>query len=83
MTAQDILLLAAARRYAATGTGKRIRMAAGLSMAEIAEAVGVAEPTIWRWEEGKSRPRATAAAIHWADLLQQIKAAAKLGTDAA
>lgn len=77
MTAQDILLLAAARRYASTGTGKSIRQANGLSMAEIAEAVGVAEPTIWRWEEGKSRPRGNAAAIRWADLLQQLSTVAK------
>lgn len=77
MTAQDLLLLAAARQYAATGSGKRIRQAAGLSMAEVAEAVGVAEPTIWRWEEGKARPRGSASAIRWADLLQQLKAATK------
>jgi transcriptional regulator with XRE-family HTH domain len=79
MTAQDILLLAAARQYAATGTGKRIRIAAGLSMAEVAEAVGVAEPTIWRWEEGKARPRSNPASIRWAALLVQLKAAAKTG----
>ena len=83
MTAQDLLLLAAARQYAATGSGKRIREAAGLSMADVAEAIGVAEPTIWRWEQGKARPRRNAATIRWADLLRQLQAATKPRTKSA
>jgi transcriptional regulator with XRE-family HTH domain len=79
MTAKEILLLVAARRYAADGTGRAIRKSAGLSMAEVAEAVGVSEPTIWRWEERKHRPRG-AAAIRWADLLQQLKADTRKAT---
>jgi DNA-binding transcriptional regulator YiaG len=76
MTAKDILLLAAARQHAATGTGRAIRKSAGLSMAEVAQAVGVSEPTVWRWEGGQHRPRG-AAAVRWADLLRQVKSATK------
>ncbi|HEY6115915.1 MAG TPA: helix-turn-helix domain-containing protein [Candidatus Dormibacteraeota bacterium] len=76
MTTKDVLRLAAARTHAATGTGRSIRMAAGLSVAEVAAAVGVAEPTVWRWEGAKSRPRG-AAAIRWAELLDELKSTAK------
>lgn len=72
MTNQDILRLSAARTHAAKGTGRTIRKAADVSMAEVAEAVGVTEPTIWRWEEGISRPRG-AAAIRWAELLGELR----------
>lgn len=75
MTSKDVLRLAAARTHAATGTGKAIRIQAGLSMAEVAKAVGVAEPTVWRWERGDHKPRG-AAAIRWAELLHDLKALA-------
>ncbi len=73
MTTKDVLRLSAARAHAATGTGRKIRLGAGLSMAEVAAAIGVAEPTVWRWEGGKSRPRG-AAAIRWAELLEMLSA---------
>ncbi|MGX6604794.1 helix-turn-helix domain-containing protein [Micromonosporaceae bacterium Da 78-11] len=76
MTSKDVLMLSAARTHATTGTGRAIRLAAGLSMAEVAGAVGVTEPTIWRWEAGKNRPRGVAA-IRWAELLSDLKAAKK------
>lgn len=75
MNTKDILLLSAARTHAATGSGRSIRKDAGLSIAEIAAAIGVAEPTVWRWEEGKHRPRG-AAGIRWAALLAELAAVA-------
>ena len=39
---------------------RRLRSALGLSQGELAEAIGVALPTVHRWEAGKSTPRPTA-----------------------
>lgn len=35
---------------------QRLRKARGLTMAKLAVALGVSKPTIWAWENGKSRP---------------------------
>lgn len=76
VTAQQIVKLHAARRYAATGAGRRIRQCAELSMSDIAKAVDVAESTISRWENGLRVPRGTAAA-RWAELLADIERATR------
>ena len=34
-------------------TLRKLRKAAGLSVAELAEEIGVDEYTVWRWEAGK------------------------------
>jgi transcriptional regulator with XRE-family HTH domain len=34
----------------------RLRREAGLTLADIAEALGVSKPTVWAWEKGKARP---------------------------
>lgn len=71
MDTQELLGLQSARQHFDNGTGRGIRKAAGLSMGEVAKVVGVSEPTIWRWEEGKNRPRGAAAA-RWAALLDEL-----------
>lgn len=76
MTTQELLRVSAARAHAVNGTGRAIRKAAGVTMAEVAAVVGVSEPTVWRWEEGRHRPRGAAAA-RWADVLAELAAAAK------
>lgn len=76
MTTEQILLLTAARRHAADGSGRAIRQAAKLTLAEIAAAVGVSEPTVSRWEEGLQKPR-TAAGLRWAELLRELDKANK------
>ena len=75
MTHEDLISLARARHLASTGLGRRIRLAAGLSVTELAEAIGVPPATLWRWESGHSRPRADAArrwqaVVH--ELAQQV-----------
>lgn len=72
MEAQDVLRLSAARTYAESGVGRAIRKAAKVSMSEVASAVGVSEPTVWRWEEGRTRPRG-APAVRWAALLADLQ----------
>lgn len=34
----------------------RLRAAAGLTMAALAQQLGVSKPTVWAWEQGKARP---------------------------
>lgn len=48
---------------AGTGAGdwlgekfNRLRRERGLTLAQVAEAMGVSKPTVWAWEKGKARP---------------------------
>lgn len=48
---------------AALGSGEglghrlnRLRREAGLTLADVAAALGVSKPTVWAWEKGKARP---------------------------
>ncbi len=68
----DIERLAAARRHVAHGTGRSIREAASLSQAEVAQAIGADESTVWRWEHGITRPRGERA-VRWAQLLERLR----------
>ncbi len=34
----------------------RLRREAGLTLADVAERLGVSKPTVWAWEKGKARP---------------------------
>lgn len=51
----------ALRRLIASGEAREIRLAAGLTLREVGEAVGVAPSTVFRWEAGQRTPRAAAA----------------------
>lgn len=82
MTGQQVLRLFAARRYAETGTGRQIRTAAELTLAEVAAAVGTTESTLSRWETNARAPRGDAARA-WAALLSELQAAAKKAKTAA
>lgn len=37
---------------------QRLRKAQGLSLSQVAEALGVSKPTVWAWEHGRARPLA-------------------------
>ncbi len=76
MKNSELLLTVKARRLAASGEGMRLRINAGLSLRETADAVGVAVSTLWRWERGERSPRG-GAALSWARLLEQLAADAK------
>jgi DNA-binding transcriptional regulator YiaG len=71
VTPEQLLLLAAARRHAKTGTGKTVRTAANLSLAEVGAAIGADQSTVWRWENNKTQPRGERAA-NWARLLADL-----------
>lgn len=47
------------RGKAGASLGKRIeqlRKARGLTLADLADSLGVSKPTVWAWEKGKARP---------------------------
>lgn len=68
--ANDVARLARIRRWCATGEARRRRKDAGLSLMEVAEAIGVNLTTVHRWENGSHRPRRSAALRYLAALEQ-------------
>ncbi len=61
MNTEELERLATVRRLVATGEARRRRVAASLSLGEVAGACGVDSSTVSRWETGVRRPRGTAA----------------------
>lgn len=57
----ELARLVEVRRLTESGEARRRRMAAGLSLSEVAEPSDVDTSTIWRWEMRKRRPRGQAA----------------------
>lgn len=72
MNTQAILRLAAARAHAATGTGRTIRQRHRLTLVEVADAIGIDQPMLSRWERGERRPKGEAA-LRWVDLLADLE----------
>lgn len=69
----DALALSArGRQLLATGEGRRIRRAAGLSLAEVAEAVGITRQTLATWEDGTRSARDAAAVGRYARALGAV-----------
>lgn len=70
--ATKLIRLADVRVAARNGEARRLRLAAGLSLREVAREVGVAVPTVLRWETGERQPRGNAA-LRYARLLEALK----------
>lgn len=60
------------RRMASTGEARALRLRAGLSLSEVADACGVAVMTVHRWEVGKRRPTDRAAALRYLAVIELI-----------
>jgi transcriptional regulator with XRE-family HTH domain len=73
MNAKQLLRLTEARRLAASGDGKAIREASGLSLHEVAAAIPLSVSGLFRWENGERVPRGERA-VAWAELLEQLAA---------
>lgn len=61
------------RRLAANGNARAIRLASGLTLAEVAAEVGASVSAVSRWETGNRRPR-TPLARRWASLMRRLAA---------
>jgi transcriptional regulator with XRE-family HTH domain len=51
---------------------RAIRLAAGVSQADVAEALGVAQRTVARWELGQANPRG-ASLVSYVELLDALR----------
>jgi transcriptional regulator with XRE-family HTH domain len=78
MTENDLLKLATVRAAARSGEAKELRVRAGLSQAEIAEACGVRRPTVGAWESGTRSPHGDAA-LAYARVLGRLRHAGAAG----
>jgi DNA-binding transcriptional regulator YiaG len=70
-TSDDTLQLARVRGLLADGDGRRIRLRARLTLADVGGACGVSPSAVHRWENG-STPR-TAPALRYSALLQKLE----------
>lgn len=64
--------LARARALAASGGGRAARLRAGLSLRDLADPIEVDASTLWRWEQGITRPSPDAAR-RWGAALAAIE----------
>ncbi|MFK4797825.1 helix-turn-helix domain-containing protein [Streptomyces sp. MPA0124] len=72
MTKAHALRLVQLRAAISTGETRQLRVAARLSISEMAAACGVDQSTLWRWEQGKRLPRGEHA-IAYADVLDTLR----------
>ena len=68
MDSTTVTELARVRRLTKSGEAAAIRERSGLSLAELARAVGVHPSTLWRWETNGRKPRGEKAARYLATL---------------
>jgi DNA-binding transcriptional regulator YiaG len=71
MNTNDLVELARVRSMSKAGTARTIRLGAGLSLGEVAKAVGVSEVAIYRWEQGQRSPRGVPA-LKYAQVLAAL-----------
>jgi DNA-binding transcriptional regulator YiaG len=65
------LLLAEARELARSGEARELRLKARLSLAELAQDVGVHATSVFAWESGRRKPSGDAA-VRYAGLLREL-----------
>ena len=68
----SLRLLARARRLAEDDQARRLRESAGISLRDLASAIGTNPGELSRWERGLSRPRAISA-IRWLRACEVIR----------
>jgi transcriptional regulator with XRE-family HTH domain len=71
METDDLVLLMRVRSLARSGAARSVRLAAGLSLAEVAQAVGTGAPTVYRWEQGIHAPSGDLG-LKYASVLAQL-----------
>lgn len=72
MNTHDAVSLSQIRALARSGMAKSVRLAAGLSLQEVAEAIGAGGPsTIHRWENGDRRPHGEVA-VRYLQLVDEL-----------
>lgn len=57
MSPMELKTLADSKRLPHPAACHAIRLAAGLTLAEVGDALGVTRQSVWRWEHGLGEPR--------------------------
>lgn len=73
MTIDELVEISEVRTVIRSGKARRIRLRAGLSLGEVAQAVGVGVSTVCRWEMGERAPRGPAA-LRYGEVLEGLSA---------
>lgn len=76
MSIQDLERLARVRELIASGEAKRLRVAADVSLSEVAAACGVDTSSVWRWETGRRSPRGSDA-LQYARVLAMLASSSR------
>lgn len=74
MDDDDLLRVALARAFLRTGSARSVRRASGLSLREMAAALGVQPSTVMRWESQQRVPKPEAA-LRYKALLDKLMSA--------
>ena len=71
----DALALARCRDLATSGTARELRIQAGLSLRDMAKAIGCSAPTLYRYENHRSRvhPSVARAYLSMLDALAMVQ----------
>lgn len=72
MDQAQVLRIVELRTAVSTGEARRLRVAAQLSIGEVARSCGVDQSTVWRWEKGVRRPRGSGA-LEYAELIAELR----------
>ena len=64
------------QRLPRPATARAVRLAAGLTVEQVAAELGVHRVTVERWERGERRPR-RAVALRYVELLDQLREATR------
>jgi transcriptional regulator with XRE-family HTH domain len=72
MTTKELVRVAEMRRRFESGEAKMLRVTAGLTLSEAAQAAGVSSVSLWRYENGKRSPRGPEA-LAYARFLEQLE----------
>jgi DNA-binding transcriptional regulator YiaG len=66
------LKLAEARRFSATGQGRRLRVAARLSEGDVGRAIGTSHANVSRWENGERQP-SSEEGVRWGQFIRSLQ----------
>ncbi|WP_438478993.1 helix-turn-helix domain-containing protein [Streptomyces asiaticus] len=81
MAQVHLLRLAQVRAAVSSGEAERLRVAARLSIGEVARACGVDQSTVWRWENGMRKPRGRGA-LAYGELIESLRTQDSVTADA-
>lgn len=65
--------LSIVRALVKSGAAKEIRLRHGLSLQDVADAIGADQSTVGRWERGERRPDSSVAFIEYGRLLGSLE----------